>query len=101
MLTIWAIRNITVVQSRTVLGPGVVDAWALQQLSLRFEPPRGGSGDSDVPEICGGATVMDGVSTTKKTIQTKATKNPRPVRAMSIEQRPDKSVELGVSGFMT
>ncbi len=51
-----------------------------------------------VPEIRGGATVMDDVFTTTKTTQTRAMEKPRAFRHfawhLTFEQKPDKSVEL-------
>ena len=51
-----------------------------------------------VPEIRGGATVMDDVFMTTKTTQTRATEKPRPLRLLIwdliFERRRDKSVEL-------
>ena len=47
-----------------------------------------------VPEIRGGATVMDGIFDDEEDDTAEAMKNARPDRLLSIERRSDKSVEL-------
>ena len=56
-----------------------------------------------VPEIRGGATVMDDVFTTTKTTQTRAMEKPRAFRHfawhLTFEQKPDKSVRCSRLGL--